>query len=152
MTPRRVRIKAKTEEFDAGDGVSIRAIMSAPPGPVVPDGYDPARRAYYKGLGGYGFAIVTPEAYEPNSLALSEGYGRSFVRFRYGLADQIRMSAPAETAGLQVALLTGVRSYIPEAHTEALRVAGLRMSWRYRACIWGYWRAGAISWRLYCWR
>ena len=125
VTPRRVRIKAKTEGFDAGDGVSIRAIMSAPPGPVVPDGYDPARRAYFKGLGGYGFAIGTPEAYEPNSLTLSESYVRSFVRFRYGLADQIRMSAPAETAGLQVALLTGVRSYIPEAHTEALRVAGL---------------------------
>jgi len=125
VTPKRVRIKAKTEGFEAGDGVSIRAIISAPPGPVVPEGYDPARRAYYKQIGGYGFAIGKPTPYEVKITSITERYSRSLVRFRYGLADRIRAKAPPETAGLQAALLTGVRSYIPQEHTDALRVAGL---------------------------
>jgi len=125
VTPKRVRVKAKTEGFRAGDGVSIRAIISAPPGPVVPEGYDPARRAYFQQIGGYGFAIGSPEISFIETSSLSDGYKRSLVRFRYGLADRIRAKAPSETAGLQVALLTGIRSYIPQDHTDALRVAGL---------------------------
>jgi len=41
------------------------------------------------------------------------------------LAERIRSKAPPETAGLQAALLTGVRAYIPPEQTENLRVAGL---------------------------
>ena len=123
--PKRVRFRAKTDGFDAGDGVSIRAILSAPPGPVVPDGYDPARRAFYQQIGGYGFAIGKPTAAEVVARSTSEQYKRALVRFRYGLADRIRAKAPPETAGLQAALMTGVRSYIPEIQTEHLRVAGL---------------------------
>ena len=124
-TPKRVRVKAKTEGFEAGDGVSIRAIISAPPGPVVPDGYDPARRAYFQQIGGYGFAIGAPESIEVKTTTISERYRRGLVRFRYGLASRIRAKSPEQTAGLQAALLTGVRSYIPQEQTDALRVAGL---------------------------
>ena len=81
VTPKRVRFRAKTEGFDAGDGVSIRAILSAPPGPVVPDGYDPARRAFYQQIGGYGFAIGKPIAAEVTMRSISEQYKRALVRF-----------------------------------------------------------------------
>ena len=124
-TPKRVRVKAKTEGFKAGEGVSIRAIISSPPGPVVPDGYDPARRAYFQQIGGYGFAIGAPVFSEIKTTTISERYTRGLVRFRYGLADRIRAKSPEQTAGLQAALLTGVRSYIPQEQTDALRVAGL---------------------------
>jgi len=124
-TPLRVRVKAKTEGFEAGDGVSIRAIVSAPPGPVVPNGYDPARRAFFEQIGGYGFAIGAPVAVYVESTSLSENWKRRLVRFRYSLADRIRAKAPKETAGLQASLLTGVRSYIPQTQTDTLRVAGL---------------------------
>jgi len=124
-TPMRVRVKAKTEGFKAGDGVTILAIMTPPPDPVVPQGYDPARRAYFEQLGGYGFAIGTPEAAKVKSKSRLESLNRDVVRFRYDLADRIRRKAPPETAGLQAALLTGVRAYIPPEQTESLRAAGL---------------------------
>jgi len=119
--PYRVRVRAKTEGLKAGDGVSLRVLMTGPPGPVVPGGYDPARRAYYQKIGGYGFGIADPVAAEIEG----GGIARKVARFRYALADRIMESAPDETAGLQAALLTGVRAYIPDKQTDDLRAAGL---------------------------
>jgi len=124
-TPKRVRVRAKTEGFAAGDFVTVLAIMTPPPGPVVPQGYDPAQRAYFEQMGGFGFAIRPPVSAEPEALSVTDGLKREIVRFRYGLAERIRVKAPPETAGLQAALLTGVRAYIPPEQTESLRVAGL---------------------------
>ncbi len=124
-TPMRVRVKAKTEGFDAGDGITIRAVLKAPPGPVVPNGYDPARRAYFEQIGGYGFAIGAPSPASVAAKSAPEKWKRGLVRFRYSLAARIRKKAPPETAGLQAALLTGVRSYIPQEQTDTLRAAGL---------------------------
>ena len=125
QTPKRVRVKAKTEGFIAGDAVTVLAIMTPPSGPVVPQGYDPGRRAYFEQMGGFGFAIRPPVAAEIGDLSIEEAWKRGVVRFRYGLAERIRAQAPTETAGLQAALLTGVRAYIPPEQTENLRVAGL---------------------------
>jgi len=125
QTPKRVRVKAKTEGFAAGDAVTLLAIMTPPSGPVVPQGYDPARRAYFEQIGGFGFAIRDPAMAEIGELSLSQKFRRDIVRFRYDLAERIRSKAPPETAGLQAALLTGVRAYIPPEQTESLRVAGL---------------------------
>ena len=125
QTPKRVRVKAKTEGFAAGDAVTLLAIMTPPSGPVVPQGYDPARRAYFEQIGGFGFAIRDPAMAEIGELSLSQKFRRDIVRFRYDLAERIRSKAPPETAGLQAALLTGVRAYIPPEQTENLRVAGL---------------------------
>ena len=125
QTPKRVRVRANTEGFVAGDAVSVLTVMSTPPGPVVPNGYDPARRAYFEQMGGYGFAIRAPISADIKDIALAEKVMRAVVRFRYKLADHIRETAPAQTAGLQAALLTGVRSYIPPEQTENLRASGL---------------------------
>ena len=125
QTPKRVRVKAKTEGFAAGDAVTVLAIMTPPSGPVVPRGYDPARRAYFEQMGGFGFAIKPPVAAEIKTLSFTERGKRGVVRFRYGLAERIRAQAPQETAGLQAALLTGVRAYIPPEQTDNLRASGL---------------------------
>ncbi|MEP3891545.1 MAG: ComEC/Rec2 family competence protein [Hellea sp.] len=124
-TPKRVRVRAKTEGFAAGDAVTVLAVMTPPRGPVVPQGYDPGRRAYFEQMGGQGFGIRPPVAATIEDLSAIEIWKRSAVRFRYGLADRVRAKAPPDTAGLQAALLTGVRAYIPPEQTENLRVAGL---------------------------
>lgn len=126
--PRAVRVRlARPPEtpLRAGDRLSIRAIIKAPPGPVVPNGYDPARRAYFDGFGGFGFAISEPEKQPDIDLKPMINIKRKITRWRYGLASHIHNVAPAHTAGLQAALMTGVRLYIPPEQTENLRVAGL---------------------------
>jgi len=124
-TPKRVRVRAKTEGFKAGDGVTLLTVMTPPPGPVVPKGYDPARRAFFEQMGGYGFAIRPPTSAVIKDMPFEQSVKRAVVRFRYTLADHVRETAPAQTSGLQAALLTGVRTYIPPEQTENLRVAGL---------------------------
>lgn len=123
--PLRVRVKADVDGFEVGTTIRIKTLMTAPPGPVVAGGYDPARRAYYTGFGGYGFAIGKAERVESYTATRAESTSKAIARFRYNLADRIRSKSPKETAGLQAALLTGVRSYVPEQQTEALRIAGL---------------------------
>jgi len=127
-TPKRVRIrvtKAPDPPIMAGDTINWLAAMKAPPGPVVPGGYDPGQAAYFKGIGGYGFGYGAPRQQADVELGLADSTKRAIVRWRFGLADRVMAVAPAETAGLQAALMTGVRRYIPEEQTENLRVAGL---------------------------
>lgn len=124
-TPKYIRTTVNPGTFKAGDGVRIRSILSAPPGPVVPGGYNPARQAYFRELGGYGFSIGKPESYDLGQLSVSDRIKRKIVKFRFGIADRIMAAAPQETAGLQVALLTGIRTYIAPEQTDALRAAGL---------------------------
>lgn len=127
-TPRRVRIrvtKPPEPPIAAGDTINWLAAMKAPPGPVVPGGYDPGQAAYFKGIGGYGFGYGAPRQQEDAELGAYENLKRGIVRWRFGLADRVMASAPPDTAGLQAALMTGVRRYIPEEQTENLRVAGL---------------------------
>ncbi len=121
----RVRIKINKGEGKAGEGVRLQAILSAPPGPVVPGGYDPARAAYFSGISAYGFSTSAPVAINLESRNTAERMARGITTFRYGVASRIRAQAPDATSGLQVALLTGIRSYIPDQQTEALRAAGL---------------------------
>ena len=123
--PLRVRVKADVSGFEVGKTIQIKTLMTAPPGPVVPSGYDPARRAFYSGFGGYGFAIGKADAIDPFPATRMERASKQIARIRYNLADRIRAQAPVATSGLQAALLTGVRTYVPKEQTEALRVAGL---------------------------
>lgn len=123
--PKKVRVRLGQKYYNAafaGDHVSLRAVLSAPPGPVVPGGYSPRQRAYFEQVGGFGFAISAPEVRPRAGEAL---WRRRIAGFRYQLADHIHDVAPSETSGLQAALLTGVRRYIPPEQTDALRTAGL---------------------------
>ena len=94
----RVRLGQKyNQAATAGDYVSLRAVLSAPPGPVVPGGYSPRQRAYFEQVGGFGFAISAPEV---RSQAGESSWRRSLASFRYRIADHIHTAAPSETAGL----------------------------------------------------
>ena len=124
-TPYRVRIRMKPQGINAGDFVQIKAVLSAPPVPVIAGGYDSARAAFFKRIGGYGFAVSAPEAVTPYTLPVYASLQRSLVTFRFALSRRIQARAPPQTAGLQAALLTGDRSAIGEGQEDALRDAGL---------------------------
>jgi len=126
--PKRLRIRlTKRPDPPIEVGATINWLISAkaPPAPVVPGGYDPGKAAYFKGIGGFGFGYGAPEAQADAELGFRETMHRTIARWRYGLADRVMAKAPTETAGLQAALMTGVRRYIPAEQTDDLRVAGL---------------------------
>lgn len=126
--PKRLRVritKRPDSPIAVGQTINWLVAAKAPPGPVVPGGYDPGQAAYFKGIGGFGFGYGAPETQAEAELSLADSVRRSVVRWRYGLADRVMEMAPPETAGLQAALMTGVRRFIPAQQTDNLRVAGL---------------------------
>jgi competence protein ComEC len=125
QTPKRVRVRLKPGVFNPGDAVRVKAVLNQPPIPAIAGGYDPARRAFFQQIGGYGFAVGTPEIIELRLQSSSTRMKRRLVRFRYAMSSHIQARAPPATAGLQATLLTGDRSAIPENQENALRDAGL---------------------------
>ena len=123
--PEFIRVTTFDKTFEVGDSVSFRAQMKAPPNAVIPGGYNPAFRALYDRVGGYGFMLSRPERIPIAELTISEKLSVHIGKFRFGMARRILAAAPEDTAGLQVALLTGIRTWVPDDHTEALRTAGL---------------------------
>ncbi|NNE58103.1 MAG: DUF4131 domain-containing protein [Hellea sp.] len=123
--PKYVRVTTFDRTFIAGDDVSFLAELSAPPGPVIPGGYDPGKRAFYRQIGGTGFMLSRPKATSPSKQNAAASIQRKISRFRHKLAGRIMAASPEKTAGLQTALLTGIRTWVPEAQTDALRGAGL---------------------------
>ncbi len=126
--PTRLRIrvtKAPEPPILAGDTINWLVAAKAPPSAVVPGGYNSAQAAYFRGTGGFGFGYGAPEQQTDVELGGMDAVKRAVVRWRYGIADRVMATAPSATAGLQAALMTGVRRFIPTAQTENLRVAGL---------------------------
>lgn len=123
--PELVRVTTFDKNFSVGDGVSFRAQLRAPPSPVIPGGYNPAFRAYYQKVGGYGFMLSRPVAKDIPFETYIDVSKSQVAKFRYGMAKRILAKSPEDTAGLQVALLTGIRTWVPDPHTDALRAAGL---------------------------
>lgn len=122
----RIRVTKRPDPpIPAGATINWLVASKAPPSAAVPGGYHPGQAAYFKGIGGFGFGYGAPEKQSDAELGHWDAMRRAVIRWRYGLADRIIDAAPAETAGLQAALMTGVRRFIPEDQTENLRVAGL---------------------------
>ncbi|WP_281300910.1 MULTISPECIES: ComEC/Rec2 family competence protein [unclassified Iodidimonas] len=123
-TPQKIRVTVRTQfgEAKPGDRVSFRAILNPPPEPVIPDGFDFARDAYFKGIGAVGFAVsdvaITGRATEFSILSSIEG-------LRYQLADRVRQRLGPDAGPMAAALLTGMRSTIADEDVNAMRVAGL---------------------------
>lgn len=120
----RIRVGRNFPDLQVGEGIRVDAVIGPMPGPAVPHGYDPGRRAFFDGLAGTGFAISDAEAFEPDLSRLDKVKARIALT-RHRLADRIIKASPEATAGLQAALLTGIRDHIPDAQTDNLRASGL---------------------------
>ncbi|MFN3835948.1 MAG: ComEC/Rec2 family competence protein [Glycocaulis sp.] len=119
--PHRVRLRINTTTLTPGDGISVRAVLSRPRGPVAAGGYDGARAAWFDRIALSGFSITQPE---PAQIA-GETRVRAFLAWRWQLAQRIADTAGGEAGPVISALLTGERSGVSEAHAEALRLSGL---------------------------
>ena len=123
-TPARVRVSWRGRPTDAapGDTVRLRAVLSPPPGPSLPGGYDYARQLWFEGIGGVGYAygparVIVPDE-TPSLAARTE-------RLREAVADRVQAGAGERVGGLAAALVTGKRERVPEPIVETLRDTGL---------------------------
>ena len=119
--PRRVRIRADRGALAPGDGVRLRAVLSVPPGPAAPGGYDPARAAWFDAIALTGFAVTRPEAITVDG----DGLARAYARWRWSMAQRFARGAGERTGGVAAALLTGERAQVEPEDAQALRISGL---------------------------
>ncbi len=140
QTPARVRVAvldASGGAFQPGQRVRLRAVLRPPPEPVAPGAYDFARRAYFQGLGGVGFAYGKVRAAGDLSGDLSGGLESGFTtvvpfisrawwtRLRLITSERILAALPGESGAVAAALMTGARGAIPKATLTAMRDSGL---------------------------
>ncbi len=123
-TPRRIRISLRSDDpaLQPGRVISVRAILQPPLAPVIPAGFDFARRAWYRQLGGVGFAVSRP-TFAPSRDP--PGLRARINRARQGIVERIANALPGEEGAIAAALTTGERGAIPERVLVAMRDAGL---------------------------
>jgi len=121
-TPERVRLTFRGEAPPLGALVTARARLSPLPGPAIPGGYDPARAAFFEGIGAGGFVfgafsvVEEPRGFHAR-LHLAD--------LRREIAERILSAQPGEAGAVAVALLVGERGGIGDETADTLRVAGL---------------------------
>ncbi len=126
-TPRRITatVSAKGQRPDVGDGVRFKARLKPPEGPVMPGGYDFARRAWFegRGAGGYVLGRVTPIDLGPPGRG--DRVLQAIGSLRHTIAERVRESLPGPTGAIAAALMVGEQRAIPESVAEPLRASGL---------------------------
>ena len=123
--PKSVRIAlAQDEPPKPGQKIRCQAILRPPPGPVVPGAYDHARRAWFQGLGGVGYAL-RPCSVIDTSPPLTQSIRFRLALWRAQAARSIVEATDSDGAGFLAAVTTGDRAWLSEADVEALQASGL---------------------------
>ncbi|MFN3955793.1 MAG: ComEC/Rec2 family competence protein [Pararhodobacter sp.] len=123
--PARVRVSlhgdAPLVDPVPGAWVMLTGHLGPPGGPVEPGGFDFRRIAWFDGLGAVGYTrnpVMTVAPPEP-------GLALAVTRLRMRMSAGIRAAMPGEPGGFVAAILTGDRSGVGQATTEALRGSNL---------------------------
>ena len=124
-TPEKVRVTvfADIGWVRPGAWVRLRAVLRPPPEPVAPGAFDFARQAYFRGLGGVGYAFggVSPMVPEPaagrspGAVAdtILPGLPRPWwTRLRQAIAERVLAVLPGPPGAVAAALMTGESSGI----------------------------------------
>lgn len=123
--PKSVRMAlAQDEPPKPGQKIRCQAILRPPPGPVVPGGYDHARRAWFQGLGGVGYAL-SPCTLIEASPPLTQSIQFRLSLWRAQAARSIVEATDSDGGGFLAAVTTGDRAWLSEADVEALQASGL---------------------------
>ncbi len=149
-TPRRLRIKLRRDDgaipgtvlldqsesrhtgVRVGDWIKVTARVGPPPVPAYPGAFDFSRTAWFRELGGVGFALSRISHVEARrSDRATELFWGIVEDARLRLAQTFTQAAEyglwtnGATGGVATALVTGDRGGVPEPVKEDLRISGL---------------------------
>ncbi len=127
-TPAKVRLTVRTKDrlspdLQPGDLVRLTGILMPPPEAAMPGGFDFVRHAWFKRLGGVGFAISKPVVEARRSGGLLDA--RRIETLRQSISDHVQTVLPGAQGAVAAALMTGKRGAIPQEVMQNMRDAGL---------------------------
>jgi competence protein ComEC len=123
-TPERVRVTLRPggDTVRPGDRVRLRAMLQPPSGPPMPGAHDFARDAFFRRLGGVGFAIAPVRVI---GQAEPAGFDIWLARLRRAVTDRIQKPLDPVAGPVAAAMITGERGTIPAWVDEVMRDSGI---------------------------
>ncbi len=120
----RIRLRGDLPPMVPGDRIRLAALLSPPPAPVIPGGYDFQRDAFFSGLGAVGFAVGMVSLM-PAAADETAAVGTWFGQLRHSIAQEVARTVPTPTGAVITALIVGEKRAIPEPQMAAIRDSGL---------------------------
>lgn len=102
-----------------GSIIRVRVRLMPPAPPMLPDGYDFARSAWFEGLSATGSVIGSVE------IVKAEQGGGPIPQIQRALSSHVSGQLEGSAAGIAAALVSGDRGSISSADEQAMRDAGL---------------------------
>ncbi len=122
----RISFSRRDGDLHPGRLITFRARLFKPRRPVAPGAFDFARRDWFRGIGGSGFAFGdVAVSDEPADRPFDLAIGDYVAGLRNAIASAVRTHLDGDVAAFAVAVLTGMRGELPEASVANLRAAGL---------------------------
>lgn len=119
--PPRVRVSVDPDkaipDMVAGERIAVRARLVPPPDAAVPGGYDFARAAWFRGIGGTGKALDPIRRLDPPS--------ENSASLRDRISAHVRSRLGGSAGGIAAAFATGDRGGIAPEDEESMRASGL---------------------------
>lgn len=129
--PRRIRLSIRQKssssapELRPGQRISITAMLRPPPAPHLPGSYDFQRRAFFAGIGAYGFGIGEIRSLGFINSNIPTRIAQFVHQMRAEIAARARSMATGPPGAVAAALLTGHRGTIPPKILSHMRDAGI---------------------------
>jgi len=120
-----VTFRASAPHPAIGDGIRFLARLRPLPGPVMPGGYDFARRAYFDQRGASGYALGRVESAELGAPDFATELRIAIAGMRHAVSQRIRDALPGARGAIAAAIIVGEQRGIPDAENDALRASGL---------------------------
>ena len=134
----RVTLSRGKGDLSPGDAVALKARLFKPRRPVAPDAFDFARRDWFRGIGGSGYAFLVLDA--PSDLGMPSWGLRvsaAVAELRRHVARAAHDAFDDKRAAFLVAVLTGERGRLDPVAVDQLRASGLAHLLAISGCIWG---------------
>lgn len=122
----RITLSRSVGDFSPGDAAVLKARLFKPRRPIAPDAFDFARRDWFRGIGGSGYAFSVLEP--PDDLGVPSWSLRArsaLAGLRRRIADAAHDFVEDKRAAFLVAVLTGERGRLDETAVDQLRASGL---------------------------
>jgi competence protein ComEC len=122
----RISVRSGGDALKPGEWIGVRAVLLPPPAPAEPGDYDFGRAAYFRGIGGVGYAYGRPKwITAARAPSIAERVHIEIESLRVRVSARIHSVLPGSTGAIASALITGDRGGISEDDESALRDAGL---------------------------
>jgi competence protein ComEC len=124
--PRRIRITIDdVEQAAPGIAIGVNAILNAPPPPASPGAYDFARDAYFRGIGGSGFALGPLQGLRLDPPPWRLDLILKVNAMRWALSQRLLATMGPETGAIAAAMVTGQEAWLEADQVNEMRASGL---------------------------